>query len=151
MVVRTAWLYGRGGPNFIDTILGKARSGEPLKVVDDQRGSPTWTVDLAEALIALARTGVHGTYHVTNSGDCTWYDLAVYVLSRAGVRAALEPTTSEALARPAPRPAYSVLSNLLFEHVTGRRLPAWHDAVDRYLASPSGAGGAEVATGAGSR
>jgi dTDP-4-dehydrorhamnose reductase len=132
-IVRTSWLYGRGGPNFIDTILKKARAGEPLKVVDDQRGSPTWTHDLAAGLIALAERNQPGTYHVTNSGECTWYDLAAYAIGRAGLSTSLEKTTTEVIARPARRPAYSVLRNHYFEHVTGTRLPHWQDAVDRYL------------------
>lgn len=134
LIVRTAWLYGHGGPNFIDTILRKAQDGEPLKVVDDQRGSPTWTRDLAEGLMKLMAAGAHGTYHCTNAGDCTWYDLAAYALERAGVHASLDRTRSAKLGRPAPRPAYSVLDNHWFEHVTGSRLPPWQDAVNRYLA-----------------
>lgn len=134
-IVRTSWLYGAGGPNFIDTILRKAQAGDALKVVDDQRGSPTWTQDLAGALLRLAEAGEYGTYHVTNSGDCTWFDLAAHVIARAGLHTSLERTTSTAFARPAPRPAYSVLSNLYFEHVTGARMPAWQDAADRYVAS----------------
>jgi dTDP-4-dehydrorhamnose reductase len=133
MIVRTSWLYGKGGPNFIDTILKKARAGDSLKVVDDQRGSPTWTRDLAAGLIALAATGQYGTYHITNSGDCTWYDLAAYAIGRAGLQVPLERTTTDAIARPAKRPAYSVLRNQFFEHATGTRMPHWQDAVDRYL------------------
>jgi dTDP-4-dehydrorhamnose reductase len=141
VIVRTAWLYGRGGTNFVDTILKKARAGEPLQVVDDQRGSPTSTHDLAQALIRLAEAGHYGTYHVTNSGDCTWYELANYAVQRSGLRAEIGRTNTASLGRPAPRPAYSVLSNLLFERVTGARLPHWQDAVDRYL----GAGGQRTA------
>ncbi len=77
VIVRTAWLYGAGGRNFVDTIVAKARAGEPLRVVDDQRGAPTWTHDLSEAMLALIERREFGTYHVTNSGNCTWYDLAV--------------------------------------------------------------------------
>ena len=139
IVVRTSWLYGKGGPNFVDTILRKAGAGDPLKVVDDQRGSPTWTDDLARALAALAATGQYGTYHVTNSGDCTWFDLASHVIGRAGLSVPLEPTTTEAIARPARRPAYSVLLNHFYEHVTGARMPHWQDAADRYLASMAAA------------
>jgi dTDP-4-dehydrorhamnose reductase len=135
VIVRTSWLYGRGGPNFIDTILKKARAGEGLEVVDDQRGSPTWTRDLAGGLVALATAAQYGTYHVTNSGECTWFDLAAYALGRAGLDVPLERTSTEAIARPAKRPAYSVLRNQFFEHVTGSRLPHWQDAVDRYLQS----------------
>lgn len=138
IVVRTAWLYGRGGHNFVDTVLRRARAGEPLRVVDDQRGSPTWTSDLAPALVRLAAAGQFGTYHVTNSGDCTWWDLASYVVRRAGLAAAVEKTTTSELGRPAPRPAYSVLNNQLYERATGQRMPHWQDAVDRYLASRTG-------------
>jgi dTDP-4-dehydrorhamnose reductase len=135
LVVRTAWLYGRGGPNFPDTILERARSGQPLRVVDDQRGSPTWTEDLAPALVRLVESGQFGTYHVTSSGDCTWYEFARHLLARAGIEAAVTPTDTVTFDRPARRPAYSVLSNLLYEHVTGHRMPSWRDAADRYLAS----------------
>jgi dTDP-4-dehydrorhamnose reductase len=134
-IVRTAWLYGRGGPNFIDTILKKARAGDALRVVDDQRGSPTWTRDLAPALIRIAEHNHLGTYHCTNRGDCTWFDLAAHAIARAGLAAPLERCDSAAMSRPAPRPHYSVLSNQLFESVSGTSLPVWSDAVDRYLAS----------------
>lgn len=133
LIVRTSWLFGRGGPNFIDTILAKGRAGEALRVVDDQRGAPTSTHDLARGLLDLAGTGQYGTFHCTNSGDCTWYDLAAHALERAGVRASLERTDSKSFARPAPRPACSVLDCLWFEHVTGRRMPPWQDAVDRFV------------------
>jgi dTDP-4-dehydrorhamnose reductase len=135
LIVRTSWLFGRGGPNFIDTILTKGRAGEPLKVVDDQRGSPTWTHDLARGLIDLVDRRQYGTYHCTNSGDGTWYDLAAYALERAGVKTSLERTDSATFQRPAPRPAYSVLDSHWFDHVTGRPMPPWQDAVDRYLES----------------
>jgi dTDP-4-dehydrorhamnose reductase len=135
LIVRTSWLYGRGGPNFVDTILRKARAGEALRVVDDQRGSPTWTRDLAEGLARLMETGQAGTFHCTNTGDCTWYDLAALALERAGVRASLARTDSAAFPRPARRPAYSVLDHQFFEHVTGHRMPPWQDALSRYLES----------------
>lgn len=138
-IVRTAWLYGAGGPNFVDTILRKARAGEPLKVVDDQRGSPTSAADLAEALVKLAVAGQYGTYHCTNAGDCTWHELAVHALARAGLGSPVARIDSATLARPARRPAYSVLSNLMFEHVTGHRMAHWQDAVDRYLGTKSAA------------
>jgi dTDP-4-dehydrorhamnose reductase len=137
VVVRTSWLYGKGGTNFVDTILRKARAGESLKVVDDQRGSPTWTLDLAGALIGLAQTAQYGTYHVTNAGDCTWYELAAFALARAGLSVPLERATTAEIARPAPRPCYSVLHNQYYEAVTGARMPAWQDAVERYLVTRS--------------
>lgn len=133
IIVRTAWLYGRGGTNFVDTLLGRVRAGDPLRVVDDQRGSPTWASDLAPALVRLVAAGRYGTYHCTNSGDCTWHDLAVHVLGRAGIVAPVARIDSATLARPARRPAYSVMSNRSYEHTTGHRMPPWQDAVDRYL------------------
>ena len=133
VIVRTAWLYGAGGANFVDSILRKARHGEPLAVVDDQRGSPTWTNDLARALVGLVSASEFGTYHCTNGGECTWHELAEHVIRRAGHDGPVERTTTAALARPAPRPAYSVLDGSWCEHVTGHRMPHWKDAVDRYL------------------
>lgn len=133
VIVRTAWLYGAGGANFVDSILRKARHGESLAVVDDQRGSPTWTNDLARALVGLVSASEFGTYHCTNGGECTWHELAEHVIRRAGHDGPVERTTTAALARPAPRPAYSVLDGSWCEHVTGHRMPHWKDAVDRYL------------------
>ena len=135
IVARTSWLFGSGGHNFVDTVVRRARAGEGLRVVDDQRGSPTWTRDLAVMLVRLAEASQFGTYHVSNSGDCTWWELAEYAVRRAGLAVPVEKTTTEALGRPAPRPAYSVLSNLMVERVTGQRMPHWREAVDRYLES----------------
>jgi dTDP-4-dehydrorhamnose reductase len=153
VIVRTSWLFGRGGGNFVDTIAHKAWIGDPLSVVDDQRGSPTSTTDLAGALVCLAGSRHYGTYHCTNGGDCTWFDLAEHVVARGvgrgGARVPVTRTTTEALGRPARRPAYSVLNNQLYEHVTGHRMPPWRDAVDRHLRETTserqarGAGGAE--------
>lgn len=141
VIVRTSWLFGPGGGNFVDTILAKARAGERLRVVDDQRGSPTFTRDLAEGLLRLMVAGQPGTYHCTNSGDCTWYDLAAHALARAGLAVPLERTDTASFPRPAKRPAYSVLGNASFEQVTGWRMPAWTDAVERHLAASAGATG----------
>lgn len=135
VIVRTSWLFGDGGPNFVDTIVRKASSGGTLQVVNDQHGSPTYTHDLARALLRLVERAQYGTYHVTNSGHCSWYDLAAHALARAGLATPLEPVSSDAFPRPARRPAWSVLSNHWYEHVTGAPMPAWQDAVDRHLAA----------------
>jgi dTDP-4-dehydrorhamnose reductase len=135
LIVRTAWLYGQGGSNFPDAILARARAGQALQVVDDQRGSPTWTEDLAPALVRLADAGQFGTYHCTSSGNCTWHDFASHLVARAGLETPVARIDSAALGRPAARPAYSVLSNLLYEHVAEHRMPSWQDATDRYLTS----------------
>jgi dTDP-4-dehydrorhamnose reductase len=133
VVARTSWLYGRGGRNFVDAILARARAGEPLRVVNDQRGSPTWTGDLADGVLALLEAGQYGTYHVTGSGECTWHEFAVAACEIAGLKVDVAAIGSAELNRAAKRPAYSVLHNGWFEHVTGRRLPHWRDALERYL------------------
>jgi dTDP-4-dehydrorhamnose reductase len=135
LIVRTSWLFGEGGANFPDAILARARRGESLRVVDDQRGSPTWTRDLAPALVRLANARKFGTYHCTNSGDCTWHAFARHLIQRSGLNVAVEAIRSEDLDLPARRPAYSVLDNERYERVTGHRMPAWTDAADRYLGS----------------
>ncbi len=135
IIARTAWLYGRGGANFVDTVLKRAQAGEPLKVVDDQRGSPTWTVDLAAALVRLATIGQLGTVHVTNSGECTWWEFASYIVQRSGLSTVVAKCGTAELGRPAPRPAYSVLNAQVYERVTGDRMPHWQDGIDRYLKS----------------
>jgi dTDP-4-dehydrorhamnose reductase len=135
LIVRTAWLYGAGGRNFVDTILARARAGEPLRVVDDQRGSPTLTSDLAVALATLMDRGASGIFHVTNSGECSWHDLAVAACEDAGVRAEIGRLSSAELARPARRPAYSVLDTQRYTQAAGAAMPGWRDALRRYLAA----------------
>jgi dTDP-4-dehydrorhamnose reductase len=116
-------------------VLHRAGAGEALRVVDDQRGSPTWSEDLAPLLVTLAVSSHVGTFHATNSGDCTWWELASHVVRSSGLAATVEKVSTADLGRPAARPAYSVLSNHLVERVTGDRMPHWRDAVDRYLAT----------------
>ena len=133
-IVRTAWLYGRGGRNFVDTILDRALAGGALSVVDDQRGSPTWTRDLAGALVKLLAKGVRGTFHATNSGSCTWHEFAVAICEAAGVRVPVARISSAQLERPARRPAHSVLDTSKLQDAIGQALPQWRDAMERYLA-----------------
>jgi dTDP-4-dehydrorhamnose reductase len=141
VIVRTSWLFGPDGPNFVDTILARARAGQGLRVVDDQRGSPPFSRDLAQGLLRLMAAGEFGTYHCTNSGDCTWYDLAAHALACAGLDVPLERTDTASFPRPAWRPAYSVLANTRFETVTGWRMPPWQDAVRRHLEATAVASG----------
>ncbi|WP_371549238.1 dTDP-4-dehydrorhamnose reductase [Streptomyces sp. NBC_00554] len=116
-VVRTAWLYGAGGGNFVRTMIKLEAVKDTLDVVDDQRGQPTWTVDLADRLVllgqaALAGTAPAGVYHGTSSGETTWFGFTQEIFRLLGADAArVRPTTSAAFARPAPRPAYSVLGH----------------------------------------
>jgi dTDP-4-dehydrorhamnose reductase len=131
-IVRTSWLFGVGGKCFPDTILRLSATRPSIDVVDDQRGCPTYTIDLAAAVIALCRAGTEGIVHATNSGDCTWFEFAKAILQKSGSNTILQPTTSQKMARPAPRPSYSVLAPRSL-HDLGLTMPTWQDALDRYL------------------
>ena len=137
LVVRTSWLFGSGGKNFVDTIAQKALRGEPLSVVDDQRGSPTYARDLAHGIELLLRRGALGIVHVTNAGETTWYGLAIEIARTLAVPTPISPTTTASFKRPAPRPAYSALSGERYRALAGAPLPPWQDAVHRYLAERS--------------
>lgn len=138
VVVRTAWLFGPGGGNFVDSILKKARAGDTLHVVSDQRGSPTYTPDLAKSLRRLAENSQYGTYHVVSSGEASWHELADAAVRQAGLGVAVETTDTAALGRPARRPAYSVLDASWFAQVSGGALPDWRDALGRHVKSGGG-------------
>jgi dTDP-4-dehydrorhamnose reductase len=131
-IARTSWLFGMGGKCFPDTILKLAASRPTLDVVDDQRGCPTYSVDLARAIIGLCRNGASGIVHVTNSGDCSWYEFAQAIVTSAGLAAEVRPVSSQQMVRPAPRPGYSVLSPKSLQRF-GITMPAWQDALQRYL------------------
>jgi dTDP-4-dehydrorhamnose reductase len=131
-IVRAAWLFGAGGRNFVATMLRLGAERDEVEVVTDQRGGPTWTGHLAPALVEIAeRRGDVGLFHATGTGDCSWYELAVEIMDRAGLDCRVVPTTSERIARPAQRPAYSVLGT---EREPGVVLPSWHEGLDAYLA-----------------
>lgn len=134
LVVRTSWLFGPGGKNFVDTIAAKALRGEPLQVVDDQRGSPTYARDLAHGIEVLLQRGALGIVHVTNAGATTWHGLAVEIARTLGAPVPIAPVSTARLARPAPRPLYSVLSGARYCALAGAPLPSWEDAVHRHLA-----------------
>ena len=109
-IVRTSWLFGIGGKCFPDTILKLAATRPALDVVNDQRGCPTYTVDLARAIVDLCRKNAKGIVHVTNAGNCSWFEFAREIVSAAGLPTEVRPVSTQQMARPAPRPAYSVLS-----------------------------------------
>jgi dTDP-4-dehydrorhamnose reductase len=132
-MVRTSWLFGTGGKCFPDTILKLAATRPQLEVVGDQHGSPTYTVDLARALIQLCRKEASGVVHVTNRGECSWYDFAREIVARAGLDTVVQETTSDKFVRPAERPKYSVLSPESLQKY-GIAMPGWQDALGRYLA-----------------
>jgi dTDP-4-dehydrorhamnose reductase len=139
-IVRTAWLFGAGGPNFVATMLRLGAERDEVSVVTDQRGGPTWTGHLAAALIEIAeREGDVGLFHASGSGSCSWYEFAVEIFDRARLRCRVVPTTSERFARPAQRPAYSVLGT---EREPGIVLPPWQDGLAAYLAELAGTGAA---------
>jgi dTDP-4-dehydrorhamnose reductase len=132
-IVRTSWLFGVGGKCFPDTILKLAATRPALDVVDDQRGSPTYVVDLARAIADLCRKGARGILHVNNAGDCTWFEFAREIVKDAGLPCEVRPVSSQQMARPAPRPAYSVLAPASLRQY-GIAMPTWQDALRRYLA-----------------
>jgi dTDP-4-dehydrorhamnose reductase len=132
-VVRTSWLFGSGGKCFPATILKLAETRSELSVVNDQRGSPTCTADLAKAMLELCRAGAHGIVHCTNAGDCTWFVFAKAIVDGAGFSTAIRPVTTDKFPRPARRPEYSVLSPDSL-HAFGVEMRPWQDALRRYLA-----------------
>jgi len=131
-IVRTSWMFGVGGKSFPDTILKLTSTRPALDVVNDQRGGPTYSVDLSRAIIKLCRQGASGIVHATNSGECTWFEFASEIVKGAGLATEVRPVSSEQMARPAPRPAYSVLSSASLNRY-GIHMPAWQDALRRYL------------------
>jgi dTDP-4-dehydrorhamnose reductase len=133
-IVRTSWLFGHGGKCFPATILKLAATRPEISVVNDQRGSPTFTRDLAKALVQLCRASARGIVHATNSGDCTWYEFAGGIVRAAGLPTVVKPVTTAEFPRPARRPAYSVLSPDSL-HAYNVHMPQWQDALGRYLGS----------------
>jgi dTDP-4-dehydrorhamnose reductase len=132
LVVRTAWLFGHDGPNFVKTITKLAHERPTLEVVADQRGCPTYAEDLAHALRDLAIGDLQGVCHVTNGGDCSWYEFAQAIVRQTGAQAAVTPITTAQAGRLAKRPSYSVLSH---ERFAGRyaALPGLQDALTRFM------------------
>jgi len=134
-IVRTAWLYGIPGPNFVTAILARGRHLAPdgeLKVVRDQRGTPTSAIALAPQLLALAATEAFGTYHATCQGETTWYEFACLILTAAGITVRVTPCTTAEFPRPAPRPANSVLENRLLQVAGLDLMPAWQAAYQQF-------------------
>ena len=136
LLVRGSWLYAPWGQNFVLTMRNLAQSRDRLRVVDDQRGRPTDSRGLAEVSLGLADEGCRGIFHVTDGGECTWFELASLVASIANPSCRVDPCTSDEFPRPAPRPSYSVLDVLETERVVGRLTP-WQDRVRDVLAAVS--------------
>lgn len=134
LLIRSAWLYGKNGKNFVKTIVEKARTETLLKIVDDQVGSPTFTWDLAAAVQLLIEGQHAGVFHITNRGNCSWYEFTVKILKSACITdVTVKPIKSDALERPALRPHYSVLTCRKFMETTGKAMRYWQVALDDYI------------------
>jgi dTDP-4-dehydrorhamnose reductase len=134
-IVRTSWLYGRQGPNFVLTMLRIAAERDQVRVVDDQQGTPTWSGHLAPALLRLTDIAPAGTYHLSNSGATTWHGLAVAALRERGLSTDVVAIPTAEYPTPASRPAYSVLDNRRWRELGEPPLPAWEAGLNAYLAS----------------
>ena len=133
MMVRTSWLYGPGGWDFVDVVLEQSERRRGMTVVDDQVGCPTWTGSLAPGIVELAEAGVKGTYHLCDAGQASWLDLARQVVEEAGIDLELTATNTLAWAAPAQRPPYSVLDCSKAEHILGREMTPWRESLRTYL------------------
>lgn len=140
LIVRTSWLYGRQGPNFVLTMLRLAAERPEIRVVADQHGAPTWTGHLAPAMLRLLEVGPPGTYHLTNRGVTTWYDFAVAIIGARVLQAEVVPINTSEFPLPAARPAYSVLDNRAWRGLGEPPLPEWQEGLRSYLASLEAAG-----------
>jgi dTDP-4-dehydrorhamnose reductase len=132
-IVRTAWLYGYSGNNFVKTILGLARERDTIKVVDDQKGNPTHANDLAHHILKIAATEEYGVYHCTGQGICSWYEFAKEIVALAGLSCQVEACTTEEFPRPAPRPAWSAMDHLMLRCTVGDEMRDWRAALEGFF------------------
>jgi len=133
LLIRTSWLYGAVGKNFVRTVIQRAREGRTLRLIDDQKGSPTWANHVAEVTFDLVKNQVSGTYHVTDSGEATWYDLGREVLSICDLHCEIKSISTEDWGGAAPRPRYSVLDSSKAEGILGRKMTPWREALKKFL------------------
>ncbi|MFF5993857.1 dTDP-4-dehydrorhamnose reductase [Lysinibacillus sp. KU-BSD001] len=132
-IVRTAWVYGEYGPNFVKTMLRLAREKDELGVVSDQIGSPTYTVDLAEFIIELVQTEKYGIYHCTNGGSCSWYEFAKAIFEEANIDIKVNALTTEQYPTPAKRPSYSVLGDTALKLNNFKPARHWREGLKAFL------------------
>lgn len=132
-IVRTSWVYGLHGHNFVKTMLRLANERSELKVVHDQLGSPTYTVDLAAMLLQIVQTERYGIYHVTNSGQCTWYQFAQTIFDLSGITITVRPVPTAEYPTPARRPRYSVLDHMALRTNGFPEMRHWKDALQAFL------------------
>jgi dTDP-4-dehydrorhamnose reductase len=132
-IVRTAWLYGYNGNNFVYTMMKLGKEKDFIDVVNDQRGNPTNAEDLAYHILKLIGTEEYGTYHCTGSGECTWYDFAKKIIELSGIECDIRPCTSEQFVRPAKRPEFSSLDNMMLRCTVGDEMRDWEVAIKEFI------------------
>ncbi len=135
IILRTAWLYGPNGKNFVQTMLTLAQQGKPLRVVNDQIGCPTYSGDLAQWTLDLLSTSAAGIYHAVNDGACSWYEFANTIFEKQNLKVTVFPVTSDAFPTVARRPAYSILNARRLSHALNCPIRKWPEALSEYLAS----------------
>jgi dTDP-4-dehydrorhamnose reductase len=132
-IVRTAWLYGYVGNNFVYTMRKLGKDKDSINVVDDQRGNPTHANDLAYHILKLIQTEEYGVYHCTGKGECSWYDFAKMIIELSGEKCEVKPCTSEKYKTPAKRPEYSSLDNMMLRNTVGDEMRDWQDAIKSFI------------------
>jgi dTDP-4-dehydrorhamnose reductase len=132
-LIRTSWLFGYYGRNFIETVLELGQREKQISMVNDQKGCPTWAYHLAQAVADLIETQRYGIYHITNSEPTTWFDFAREILRLSGKDIEVIPVTTDQFPRPARRPLNSVLDPFPLHQVLGREMPSWREALEEYL------------------
>lgn len=132
-IVRTAWLYGYVGHNFVYTMMRLAKERDIITVVNDQRGNPTNANDVAYHILKLIETEEYGVYHCTGKGECTWYDFAKAIIELLGEKCEVKPCTSEEYKTPAKRPEYSSLDNMMLRNTVGDEMRQWKDAIESFI------------------
>lgn len=132
-IVRTAWLYGEWGKNFVYTIMKAAKEKGHLDVVDDQRGNPTYAEDLVYHILKIILTDEYGVYHCTGNGECSWYDFACKIVEYSGIDCTLNPITSDKIKRAAKRPTYSSLDNMMLQSTIGDEMRSWQEALKSFI------------------
>ena len=134
-IVRTSWLYGKNGNNFVKTMINLGKDKSSIKVVDDQRGNPTNANDLAHHILKIAASDQYGIYHCTGEGECSWCEFAREIMNLASLNCKVEPCTTEEFPRPAKRPSYSSLNNLMLKSTVGNEMRHWKEALKSFFES----------------
>lgn len=133
LIVRTSWLFGPNGANFVDKVIKQAESGSPIRVVNDQRGCPTYTMHLALSIREVIKRKIEGILHIVGTGETTWFDFARMALDLAGIEVEIQPVPTEAYPAKAKRPRYSVLSSVMLSSFGLKELPSWKEGLKEHL------------------